>query len=148
MSNSYWLIIKLSLITLLLGLAQVTKLCLFLFELGSQTGKLWLLVLDCYWLRVRMPRVRITHLITFILYACGLGSKLLLAILVLCQFEHQFGQLGSSVVLYCNIYWKTSGQNSYFTIHTWFFFFGSLKNVSKNFCPKSGIMTWWICSAH
>ena len=65
-----------------------------------------------------MPRVRITHLITFILYACGLGSKLLLAILVLCQVEHQLGQLGSSVVLYCNIHWKTSGQSSYFTIHT------------------------------
>ena len=27
-------------------------------------------------------------------------------------------------------------------------FLGSLKNVSKNFCPKSGIMTWWIRTAH
>ena len=38
MSNSYWLIIRLFLITCLLGLVQVTKLCSFLFELGSQTG--------------------------------------------------------------------------------------------------------------
>ena len=79
-------------------------------------------------LRVRMPRVRITHLITFTLYACGLGSKLLLAILILCQVEHQLGQLGSRVVLCCNIHWETSGQNPSF-YHTYAIFLGSLKKV-------------------
>ena len=57
-SSFYWLIIKLSPITRLFRLVQVTKLSPFLLSLDHRPERCDFVMLDCWWLKVRMARVK------------------------------------------------------------------------------------------